>query len=54
MARILLIDDDADFSRFLQLSLEQQGLFALGYYHQRQDFYKRQENTPGNGDGESE
>src|SRR5262245_45090027 len=25
MAKILLIDDDADFSRFLQLNLEQQG-----------------------------
>lgn len=25
------------------LSLEQQGLFALGYYHQRQEFFKRAE-----------
>jgi CRISPR-associated protein Csd1 len=23
------------------LSLEEQGLFALGYYHQRQDFFKK-------------
>jgi CRISPR-associated protein Csd1 len=28
------------------LSLEEQGLFALGYYHQRQDFYKKKANVP--------
>jgi CRISPR-associated protein Csd1 len=33
------------------LSMEEQGLFALGYYHQRQDFYKKVE--PGVGDGEN-
>lgn len=25
------------------LSLEEQGLFAVGYYHQRNDFYKKRE-----------
>jgi CRISPR-associated protein Csd1 len=25
------------------LSMEEQGLFALGYYHQRQDFFKKSE-----------
>lgn len=28
------------------LNLEEQGLFALGYYHQRQDFYKKHEDEP--------
>jgi len=28
------------------LSLEEQGSFALGYYHQRQEFYKRPETAP--------
>jgi CRISPR-associated protein Csd1 len=28
------------------LSLEQQGNFALGYYHQRQSFYKKKESAP--------
>jgi CRISPR-associated protein Csd1 len=36
------------------LSLQDQGLFALGYYHQRQDFYKKQERTPEDGDQENE
>ena len=27
------------------LTLEQQGMFAIGYYHQRQDFYTKKENT---------
>ena len=31
------------------LSLEEQGLFALGYYHQRQEFYKRAESGPADG-----
>lgn len=37
------------------LSLEEQGLFALGYYHQRQEFYKKKatEEVPEN-DGEQE
>jgi CRISPR-associated protein Csd1 len=30
------------------LSLEQQGNFALGYYHQRQSFYKKKEAAPAN------
>lgn len=25
------------------LTLDEQGIFAIGYYHQRQDFYKRTE-----------
>ena len=33
----------ADFPR--QLPLPEQGRFALGYYHQRQDFYTRKTNT---------
>jgi CRISPR-associated protein Csd1 len=28
------------------LSLEEQGLFALGYYHQRQEFFKKSGSTP--------
>ena len=32
------------------LSLEQQGQFALGYYHQRQDFFKKHDIAPGNDD----
>lgn len=31
------------------LSLEEQGLFALGYYHQRQDFYKKHDQNTDNG-----
>ncbi len=27
------------------LSLDDQGLFAIGYYHQRQDFYKKRPET---------
>ena len=27
------------------LNMEQQGLFALGYYHQRQDFYTKTESA---------
>jgi CRISPR-associated protein Csd1 len=36
------------------LSMEQQGLFALGYYHQRQDFYKKTDAGAGNSDTGSE
>ncbi|MBX3634232.1 MAG: type I-C CRISPR-associated protein Cas8c/Csd1 [Rubrivivax sp.] len=36
----------ADFPR--QLDLHAQGLFALGYYHQRQSLYTRKEATPDN------
>ncbi len=36
-----------DFPR--QLTLPQQGRFALGYYHQRQDFFTRKDSdTPTN------
>jgi CRISPR-associated protein Csd1 len=31
------------------LSLNEQGLFGIGYYHQRQDFYRKREGEPGNG-----
>ena len=35
-------------SRFPHLPLEKQGLFYIGYYHQRQDFFtKRTENDKG-------
>ena len=34
-----IMDGIADFPR--QLPLPEQGRFALGYYHQRQDFYTR-------------
>jgi CRISPR-associated protein Csd1 len=33
------------------LDLQQQGLFALGYYHQRQEFYKKQEKPANANDG---
>jgi CRISPR-associated protein Csd1 len=43
------------------LSLEEQGLFALGYYHQRQEYFKkrdtpeeRQDSTPEEGDSNNE
>lgn len=45
-----------DFPR--QLPLPDQGRFALGYYHQRQDFFTRKteasapDNTPANAQGE--
>ena len=40
------------------LSLEEQGLFALGYYHQRQEYFKKRESasseeTSGSEEGES-
>lgn len=31
------------------LGLAEQGLFALGYYHQRQDSFKKQVGGPENG-----
>lgn len=31
-----------------RLSLEEQGMFALGYYHQREDFYAAQPSSPTN------
>ena len=37
-----IIDAMNGFPKFL--SLEEQGLFALGYYHQRQDFFKKHDN----------
>jgi CRISPR-associated protein Csd1 len=30
-----------------RLSLEEQGLFAIGYYHQRQRFFEKKEAAPG-------
>ena len=38
----------------LTLRLEEQGLFALGYYHQRQDFFTKRENAPERGDSPAE
>ena len=35
------------------LRLEEQGLFALGYYHQRQEFFKKKNSEPAN-DGETQ
>lgn len=35
------------------LRMEEQGLFALGYYHQRQDFFKKTEVNEGNEEGEA-
>ena len=29
------------------LSLQEQGLFALGYYHQRQEYFKKRASVPG-------
>lgn len=37
-----------DFPR--QLPLPEQGRFALGYYHQRQDFYTRKPDSSGSND----
>ena len=28
------------------LSLEEQGLFQIGYYHQREDLFKKKDNQP--------
>ena len=38
-----ILDDIDDFPAVL--SLEDQGRFAIGYYHQRQDFFKKHEKT---------
>ena len=35
------------------LSLEQQVLFAIGYYHQRQEFFKRKESATQTESGEA-
>ncbi len=36
-----IVDKVSEFPA--QLPLRDQGLFALGYYHQRQDFYTKNE-----------
>lgn len=36
------------------LDLHEQGRFAIGYYHQRQDFFTRKQNTEMNGKGEED
>jgi len=36
------------------LSLEEQGLFAIGFYHQRQDFFRPRDGRSGEADGASE
>ncbi|HNL92050.1 MAG TPA: type I-C CRISPR-associated protein Cas8c/Csd1, partial [Pseudomonadales bacterium] len=33
-----------------QLSLQDQGRFAIGYYHQRQDFFTKRETTTEQGE----
>jgi len=39
----------ADLTEFpAHLSLDEQGLFAIGYYHQRQDFFKGKEHSKQN------
>ncbi len=38
-----IIDDLKDFPA--HLSLDDQGRFAVGYYHQRQDFFKKKDNS---------
>ena len=38
-----IVDDIKDFPG--HLSLDDQGRFAVGYYHQRQDFFKKKETT---------
>ena len=37
-----IVDDIKDFPG--HLSLDDQGRFAVGYYHQRQDFFKKKDN----------
>lgn len=36
------------------LTMEEQGLFALGYYHQRQDFFKKPENETAASNGQDQ
>ncbi len=43
-----IIDGIGDFPP--HLSLEDQGRFAIGYYHQRQDFFKKRETETAQGD----
>ena len=38
-----IVDDIKDFPG--HLSLDEQGRFAVGYYHQRQDFFKKKDNN---------
>ena len=38
-----IVDDVKDFPG--HLSLDDQGRFAVGYYHQRQDFFKKKDNN---------
>ncbi|MCL4491530.1 MAG: type I-C CRISPR-associated protein Cas8c/Csd1, partial [Nitrospirae bacterium] len=38
-----IVDDINDFPA--HLSLDDQGRFAVGYYHQRQDFFKKKDNS---------
>lgn len=38
-----IVDDIKDFPA--HLSLDDQGRFAVGYYHQRQDFFKKKDNS---------
>ena len=40
----LLDIDDTPFPK--RLSLDEQGIFILGYYHQRNDFYKSKKQEP--------
>jgi len=47
-----VLDDIASFPQILRL--DEQGLFALGYYHQRQDFFKKRENHTDSGENGSQ
>jgi CRISPR-associated protein Csd1 len=46
-----VLDGIASFPQTLRL--DEQGLFALGYYHQRQDFFKRRDSDPASGENGS-
>ena len=45
-----IIDGIGDFPPYL--SLDEQGRFAIGYYHQRQNFFSKQESTEPQGDNQ--
>ena len=47
-----VLDGIASFPQILRL--DEQGLFALGYYHQRQDFFKKRENHTDSGENGSQ
>jgi CRISPR-associated protein Csd1 len=47
-----VLDGLASFPQTLRL--DEQGLFALGYYHQRQEFFKKRENDPNSGENGSQ